>query len=142
MPCEDDHQNLQATAAKADKLWAVRAHQQHSTVSSVEFSLLQKLPAESIATVRGGKRGSLHRKGCGGFSSNKPATAPLNSGSAVYTPPLASLARQSAGLCFTIGPLETRGFLNAVTPSRLVQKLLLTIWSCIGPDFQHTLFSH
>ncbi len=40
MPCEDDHQNLQATAAKADKLWAVRAHQQHGAVAFVEFSSL------------------------------------------------------------------------------------------------------
>jgi hypothetical protein len=31
---EDDHLDLHATAAKADKLWAVHAHQQHGTVAS------------------------------------------------------------------------------------------------------------
>jgi hypothetical protein len=77
---EDDHLDLRATAAKADKLWAVHAHQQLGTVDSVDSSLLQEPLAASIAAVKGGfvpnggRDGSQCGKGHGrgGTSSQRP----------------------------------------------------------------------
>jgi hypothetical protein len=103
---EDDHLDLRATAAKADKLWAVHGHQQHGTVAAVEPSSQFEPPAASVAAVRGGfipranKSGAQRGKGRGRGGHSKAASSSLNAGAAVYTPPPAALARQSAGLCF------------------------------------------
>jgi hypothetical protein len=48
---EDDYDDIRAVAVKADKLWAIHAHQQHGTVAAVEPAATE--PA-AIAAVKDG----------------------------------------------------------------------------------------
>jgi hypothetical protein len=68
----DNHEDVQATAAKADKLWSLHNHQQHGMVAGVDSSLLS-LPSPPSATIavvkpgqpmKGGHSGGQHGKGC------------------------------------------------------------------------------
>ncbi len=91
---EDDYEDIRAVAMKADKLWAIQAHQQHGTVAAVEPA-----PAEpaAIAAIKGGfskpdcggsGRGRGHGKTASG-SSKQPAA--LNLAASPFVPPPSSL---------------------------------------------------
>ena len=100
---EDDHQDVQTMAAKADRLWAIHGHRQHGGIASVA-------PAAepAVNALRGGggggKRGAsgVNRGRGGGRASGSskahlpPKSAAASGGS---TAP-AALARESAGLCY------------------------------------------
>ncbi len=84
---------------KADKLWAIRAHQQHGTVAAVESA-----PAEpaAIAAVKGGfskPRGGGSGRGRGASGSSKLPAA-LNPAASPFVPLPTSLSRMQSGLCF------------------------------------------
>jgi hypothetical protein len=138
---EDNYDNIRAVAVKADRLWAIHAHQQHSTVTAVKPS-----PAEpaAITAVKGGGHskpgggGSRCGKGHGKASSSRQPAA-LNPAASPIESQMSSLSRVQAGLLLPLElqgeghqvrrpvqlgrKLAYRGFLNAVTPSRLVHGL-------------------
>jgi hypothetical protein len=100
---EDDYDDIRAVAVKADRLWAIHAHQQHGTVAAVEPAAAE--PA-AIAAVKGGPskprgggagRGKGRGKGAAG-SSKQPAA--LNPAASAFVPPPTSLSRIQSGLCF------------------------------------------
>jgi hypothetical protein len=100
----DDHQDVQAIAIKADKLWYPHNHQQHGVVASVNPGSSSSQPPATIAVVKsgpparggcsGGQRGKGRGRG-GAAAATKPAAA---TPSAVVTPD--SMARASSGLCY------------------------------------------
>jgi hypothetical protein len=100
---EDDYEDIRAVAVKADKLWAIHAHQQHGTVAAVESAPVE--PA-AIAAVKGGFSkprggGSSRSRGRGkaaSGSSKQPAA--LNPAASPFVPPPSSLSRVQSGLCF------------------------------------------
>jgi hypothetical protein len=99
----DDHEDIRAMAAKADKLWSLHNHQQHGVVASVDPGSASSQPPATIAAVksgppaRGGRSGGQRGKGhAGAGSAPKPAAA--TTPSAVVTPD--SMARASSGLCY------------------------------------------
>jgi hypothetical protein len=99
----DDHEDIRAMAAKADKLWSLHNHQEHGVVASVDPVVPSSQPPATIAAVkpgppaRGGRSGGQRGRGRGGAgSAPKPAAA--TTPSAVVTPD--SMARASSGLCY------------------------------------------
>ena len=102
---DDDHQDVQTLAAKADRLWALHGHHLHGGVAAV-----QQAPSDpAVNAVRGGGTSSR----CGGQAKgNRGGRAQLprhNAGRAAQQPPKgvgesssapAALARESAGLCY------------------------------------------
>jgi hypothetical protein len=101
-----DHEDVQAMAIKANKLWSLHNHQQHGVVASVDPGSSSSQPPATIAAVksgppaRGERSGGQHGKGrgCGrtvATAATKPAAA---TPSAVVTPD--SMARASSGLCY------------------------------------------
>jgi hypothetical protein len=100
---EDDYEDIRAVAVKADKLWAIHAHQQHGTVAAVESAPVE--PA-AIAAVKGGFSkprggGSSRSRGRGkaaSGSSKQPAA--LNPAASPFVPPPSSLSCVQSGLCF------------------------------------------
>ncbi len=103
----DDHEDIRAMAAKADKLWSLHNHQQHGVVASVDpGSSSSQLPA-TIAAVksgppaRGGRSGGQRGKGRGRGGAGAPAApkpTAATTPTAVVTPD--SMARASSGLCY------------------------------------------
>jgi hypothetical protein len=100
---EDDYDDIRAVAVKADKLWAIHAHQQHGTVASVESAPTE--PA-AIAAVKGGfskprsgRSGRSRGRGKEASGSSKQPAA-LNPAASPFVPPLTSLSRIQSGLCF------------------------------------------
>jgi hypothetical protein len=100
---EDDYEDIRAVAVKADKLWAIHAHQQHGTVAAVESA-----PAEppAIAAVKGGfskPRGGGSGRGRGlgkGASCSSKQSAALNPAASSFVRPPSSLSRVQSGFCF------------------------------------------
>jgi len=82
---EDDHQEVQQLAKKADCLWALHGHCKHGAVAAVSVTAVWDAPGSNM---RGGQARS--RRGLSG-------TAPVCS--AANTTP-SYLAQESAGLCF------------------------------------------
>jgi hypothetical protein len=99
---EDDHQDVQTLASKADKLWALHGHRIHGGVAAVQQADLEPL----VNAVRGGGRGG----GNGGYSKRGGQRGGRGSGARTHLPPKgaaaaggtapAALARESAGLCY------------------------------------------
>ena len=81
---EDDHADVHAVAAKADRLWALHGHRQHGAVAAVDLA--------DVNAVRGATGGSK-RGGARGRGRGAPAAAARN-------PAPSALARESSGLCF------------------------------------------
>jgi hypothetical protein len=101
----DDHEDIRAMAAKADKLWSLHNHQQHGVVASVDPVAPSSQPPATIAAVkpgppaRGGRSGGQRGKGRGrGGAGSAPKPAAATTPSAVVTPD--SMARASSGLCY------------------------------------------
>jgi len=101
----DDHEDVRAMAAKADKLWSLHNHQQHGVVASVDPAAPSSQPPATIAAVkpgppaRGGRSGGQRGKGRGrGGAGSAPKPAATTTPSAVVTPD--SMARASSGLCY------------------------------------------
>jgi hypothetical protein len=101
---EDDYEDIRAVAVKADKLWAIHAHQQHVTVAAVEPA-----PAEpaAIAAVKGGVSSKPHGGGSGrgrgrgkAASGSSRQSAALNPVASAFVPPPSLLSRVQSGLCF------------------------------------------
>jgi hypothetical protein len=92
---DDDHQEIQQLAVKADRLWAIHGHRLHGHVAAVASAAPSPEPVNAISSgrdARGGRgrgrgRGSPPSRGGGGAPA-APAVAP------------ASLARDSSGLCY------------------------------------------
>jgi hypothetical protein len=67
----DDHEDIRAMAAKADKLWSLHNHQQHKVGASVDLGSSSFQPPATIAAVksvppaRGGRSGGQRDKGRG-----------------------------------------------------------------------------
>ena len=99
---EDDHQDVQTLARKADKLWALHGHRLHGGVSAVQpAALAAQEPA--VSAVRGGGSGGGHnRRGGqrGGRGSHAKSHLPPRSAAAAGGTAPAALARESAGLCY------------------------------------------
>jgi hypothetical protein len=57
----DDHEDIQAMAAKADKLWSLHNHQQHGVVASVDPGSSSSQPPATIAALKSGPPAS-HRR--------------------------------------------------------------------------------
>jgi hypothetical protein len=102
---DDDHQDVQVLAAKADRLWALHGHRLHGGVAAVQQS-----PTDpAVNAVRGGgansKRGGQARGNRGGraqlphHSAGRAAQQPPKGVATASTAP-AALARESAGLCY------------------------------------------
>ena len=102
---DDDHQDVQTLAAKADRLWALHGHRLHGGVAAV-----QQAPSDpAVNAVRGGgassKRGGQAKGHRGGraqlppHNAGRPAQQPPKGAAAASTAP-AALARESAGLCY------------------------------------------
>ena len=93
---DDDHQEVQQLAAKADRLWAIHGHRLHGSVAAVASPEERQQPINAVSQSRGGRPGRGRGRGRGqpppprGGSSAQvaPATAP------------AHLARDSSGLCY------------------------------------------
>jgi len=82
---EDDHADVHAVAAKADRLWALHSHRQHGAVAAVDLA--------DVNAVRGATSGQ--KRGAGrGRGRGAPAAA------AGHNPAPSALARESSGLCF------------------------------------------
>jgi hypothetical protein len=103
----DDHEDIRAMDAKADKLWSLHNHQQHGVVASVDPGSSSSQPPATIAAVksgplaRGGRSGGQHGKGRGRGGAVATAAAKSTTAatpSAVVTPD--SMARASSGLCY------------------------------------------
>jgi hypothetical protein len=84
---EDDHGDVHAVAAKADRLWALHGHRLHGAVAHVE--------AEEVNAVRGGPPPASRRGGARGRGRGASSTAISG-----RTPAPSALARESSGLCF------------------------------------------
>ena len=92
---DDDHQEIQQLAAKADRLWAIHGHRLHGVVAAVAPPEDPQQAINAVNHSRGGRtsrgrgrgRGSQTPRG-GGANPGAPAVAPV------------SLARDSSGLCY------------------------------------------
>jgi len=94
---DDDHQDIQQVAAKADRLWALHGHRHHGAVAAIAAPDPQQ-HINAVTSGRGGRgrdNGRGRGRGRGGQLSRGGAAAP-----AVKAVALASLARESSGLCF------------------------------------------
>jgi hypothetical protein len=58
----DDHEDIRAMAAKADKLWSLHNHQQHGVVASVDPGPSSSQPPATIAAVRTAGQGWTLRR--------------------------------------------------------------------------------
>ena len=68
----DDHEDIRAMAAKADKLWSLHNHQQHGVMASVDPGSPSSQPPATIAAV---KSGPPARGGRSGASAARAAAA-------------------------------------------------------------------
>ena len=94
---DDDHQDIQQVAAKADRLWALHGHRHHGAVAAIAAPDPQQ-HINAVTSGRGGRgrdNGRGRGRGRGGQPSRGGAAAP-----AVKAVAPASLARESSGLCF------------------------------------------
>jgi len=87
---EDDHQEVQQLAKKADRLWALHGHRQHGAVAAV--SAAAPVPVTAVRGASGGNR----RGGRGGQARSRGG--PSGTATARTTP--SYLAQDAAGLCF------------------------------------------
>jgi hypothetical protein len=85
---EDDHADVHAVAAKADRLWALHGHRMHGAIAAVDSADVNAVRSGTSGTKRGAGRG----RGRGA-----PAAAAT---AAAYHPAPSALARESSGLCF------------------------------------------
>jgi hypothetical protein len=85
---EDDHADVHAVAAKADRLWALHGHRQHGAIAAVDL--------DNVNAVRGAASGSK-RGAARGRGRGAPAAA---AAAAAHNPAPSALARESSGLCF------------------------------------------
>jgi hypothetical protein len=97
---DDDHQDVQTLASKADRLWALHGHRLHGGVSAVQQAAQEPL----VNAVRGGSGGSGASGGSkrgqrGGRGGTRTHLPPKSAAAAGSTAP-AALARESAGLCY------------------------------------------
>jgi|APCry1669189000_1035189.scaffolds.fasta_scaffold93070_1 hypothetical protein len=91
---DDDHQEVQQLAMKADRLWAIHGHRQHGAVAAV--SATASSVAAVSATAARGAPGNNRRGGRGGQARSRGG--PSGTATARTTP--SYLAQESAGLCF------------------------------------------
>jgi hypothetical protein len=91
---DDDHQEVQQLAKKADRLWAIHGHRQHGAVAAVSTTA-SSVAAVSVTAARGAP-GNTRRGGRGGQARSRGG--PSGTATARTTP--SYLAQESAGLCF------------------------------------------
>ena len=96
---DDDHQEVQIMARKADRLGASHGHRMHGGVAAV-----QEEPQDpAVNALRDGGSGGRGQRGApakrGGQTNNNKAHLPPKGAAASSTAP-AALARESAGLCY------------------------------------------
>ena len=91
---DDDHQEIQQLAVKADRLQAIHGHRLHGQVAAVASAPPPSEPVNAISTSRGNRGGRGRGRGRGG--------PPSRGGGAPAAPAVApaSLARDSSGLCY------------------------------------------
>ena len=86
---EDDHADVHAVAAKADRLWALHGHRQHGAVAAVDLADVNAVRGASSSQTRGAGRGR-----------GRGAPAAAAAAAAAHNPAPSALARESSGLCF------------------------------------------
>ena len=91
---DDDHQEIQQLAAKADRLWALHGHRLYGDVAAVAATMDPHQQINAVSSGRG-SRGRGRGRGRGGPPSRGGGAAPAAKAVAP-----AALARESSGLCF------------------------------------------